>query len=195
MNKNSKMLDLEPMCSLEEFRAFPHGVDLDGILDPELKQLFTICGYWLQGYVDKPILEQTYTDCRKGNGTNRFSITYPAKAIISAKEVREKDDVVSIALSDIRLDNFGNYIENKSSNFYGEYTYEVKYRTGESILAQNVRFALYFIVADYINARDYDGMKNVKLDTITVYFDKPKTVIPVRAQALLASYIEGPKVL
>jgi hypothetical protein len=189
------VLDLKNYCTVAEFREFPHGVDLDGIEDPEIKSLFTICGYWLQEYIDKPILEQAYTETKPGTGGSKVLLRHPPKSVISIKEIREKDDMVDIPVADIYVNKNQYSLEYKSNYFYKEFTYEIKYRTGESTLCEKVKFALFFTMADYINARDYDGMKSVKLDTITVNFEKTRDPVPMRAKALLSEYLDGPGVV
>jgi len=190
MDNQKKLHNFSEYLTVDAFRAFPHGLDLSGTTDSEIEQVFDLVGYWIQDFTNKPILAQVWTDNSKGNGTTRFHLSYPAKNIISAREIIESDNITLLNRNKLRIDKTERYVEYDSGYFYSAYTYSIQYNTGTLVLPKKVVQAVYLTAAEYINSLDYRGMRSIKIDTIQVNIAVSKDPLPVNAQQLLTDWID-----
>lgn len=190
-----KRTDMAEYLSIDEFRKFPSGVDLTTITDEEIEICFSMLGDTVQDYIDKPFLSQIWTDQRKGNGTNRFALSFSPTNIISIKERVDYSTTNEIDISTVRLFADERYIEASINYFYADYTYEVKYMVGTQQVPRKVKHAIFLACASYLNSLDYLGMKAIKIDTIQVWLGSNDDPLPERAKTLLSEWKEDTGVI
>ena len=190
-----KTIDLAEYLTAGDFRAYPTGLDLATITDEQIETCFTMIGDIISNYVDKPFLSQIWVDRRKGNGTNKFSLTFDPVNIISIKEWVDYNTTNEIAISSVKWCPEGRFVEASLNYFYADYTYEVKYTMGSQQLPRKVKQAVFLATASYLNSLDYLGMKAIKIDTIQVWLGNNSDPLPPMAKALLSEWVESAGVI